>query len=485
MEAKGTLTGVEIEADLRDLGLGAGDKVLVHSSLASLGRVAGGAQTVVRAILNVLGEQGTLVVPIFGDLGIITKTIEAMPGSVKSVHPLAAVAAVGRDAQAICRGHWKAELAHGMDTPYTRLADVGGWVLLLGVDQDRNTTLHTVEELLRLPYLKTTEAKTFDTPDGPVTKSWPLFPGPHRDFIGIDHVLRASGKMKVGRVGNAVARLIRSRDLIDVITQEGRCHPAWALCENPNCADCVKQRASLRRARFADETFRLAAGARLAGRYVPEVIENLHASGIGAVELDWIQGMPAFRLADKPLVAACEQFRQAGIEVSAFRVIALTGNIAAILDRAKTAGIGRVLLPLSHLAAAHAKLGTERGIETAFFNHAMTADVASDLLLAARDGGVEPRFAFNAAAFARSGEKPFLKSYKQKLRRFVDQLDLEDALFDGTPAQLAEGNAEIKEMVSILRCASFGGWFVLTSACPPVTSLRDAVAKFSGLLERM
>ena len=60
-----------LTADLRRLGVNAGDLVMVHSSLRSLGMVDEGAQTVVDAFLDVLGPLGTLVGPsfTFGSVG--------------------------------------------------------------------------------------------------------------------------------------------------------------------------------------------------------------------------------------------------------------------------------------------------------------------------------------------------------------------------------------------------------------------------------
>jgi aminoglycoside 3-N-acetyltransferase len=478
------LTQRDIEADLRQLGLSEGDIVLVHSSLASMGWVEGGADTLLSALLNALGHDGTLVVPTFGDLGILTRLVENHPRAVRSLHPLAGVAAIGKMAAAICRDHWKAELAHGPDTPYARIADLGGWVLLLGVDQDRNTTLHTVEELLRLPYLRTTEEKTFESPEGTVTKSWPLFPGPHRDFIGSDALLRASGRMIVGRIGSAVARLIKSRDLIDILVAHGRKNPAWALCDNPNCSDCVAQHAALRRDRLSRESFRLAAGSHLAGRYVAEIIENLMAAGVTAVELDWVQGRPACSLGGR-LAGICEEFRAAGIAVSALRTAAVTDEDEALLDTARAAGITRVVLPLSGRAAVTARVAMGKEMEVSFFNVAMSSEIASQLLLEMQADGLKPRFTFSAVGFARAGEEPFMKSYKRKLRQFVDQLDVADATFDGDATPLAGGNCEIKEMISILRCAGFDGWFTLTGSRRESESLRETCGRFVQLLDRM
>ena len=55
----------EIAAALRALGLPAGANVFVHSSMSSIGYVEGGADSIVDALLGVLGPAGTLIVPTF------------------------------------------------------------------------------------------------------------------------------------------------------------------------------------------------------------------------------------------------------------------------------------------------------------------------------------------------------------------------------------------------------------------------------------
>src|SRR5262249_32264089 len=49
--------------DLRALGLGGGDVVVVHSSLTALGWVSGGAQAAVQALLDAVAPAGPIVVP--------------------------------------------------------------------------------------------------------------------------------------------------------------------------------------------------------------------------------------------------------------------------------------------------------------------------------------------------------------------------------------------------------------------------------------
>lgn len=479
------LTRTDIEQGLRGLGLAEGDHVLLHSSLASLGKVEGGAATVVNAFLGVLGAQGTLVVPTFRALGVITDEVKARPDAISSLHPRASVAAIGARAAEICRDHWKAELAHGENTPYTRLADLGGWICLLGVDQDRNTTLHTVEELLRLPYLKPTKEVTFDTPEGPVTRSWPFFPGPHRNFVGLDPRLRASGKMRVGRIGDAVVRLIRSRDLIEIGLQAGRENPAFALCDNPNCNDCVVQRADLARARLAQESFTLGTAASLAGEDAPRILTACRHAGIGAVELDALRGHPVDTLSSRAVATAIAKLREGGLEVIALRGRSPGPRAVKLLRVAAAHGIPRVVLPLGVGNLATLRAARTRGVHISLFNASQDSDEVSALLLRYREAGWTPGFTFRPAAFARRGECPFLGSYKKKLRRFVDQLDLEDGLRDGNPQPLARGHGEIKEMVSILRCASFRGPMVLGASNRRHGTLRDAAQRFLALLNAM
>src|SRR3712207_680593 len=52
-----------LSADLRRLGLGLGAGLLVHSSLSRLGRVEGGADTAIDALLDAVAPGGTVLFP--------------------------------------------------------------------------------------------------------------------------------------------------------------------------------------------------------------------------------------------------------------------------------------------------------------------------------------------------------------------------------------------------------------------------------------
>lgn len=472
-----------LKEQLRALGLKKGDKVLLHSSYLSLGGVEGGPEKVIDAFLEVLEKEGTLLVPIFGALGILTDVLKNRPDAVIDPCPVGTLAAIGKDAQTLLQDHWKAETAHGANTPFTRLAEKDGYICLLGVDQDRNTTLHGAEALLQLPYLCETKA-SFPTPEGEnITKSWKYYPGPHRDFIGIDRYFRESGKMTIGRIGNSQVRLIKAKDLLDIACELGKKDPAFVLCDNPECADCVKQRAAI----FADdmkkESFTLSASSRLAGRYIPEMVENLKNAGIDHIELDYVQGKSCTFLPEEKLKKIVRELEEEGIKISALSVEALPDDMEKFLSGMKNCHIQKLIFPVNGMEEG--EKAVKAGFTVLFRNTNETAKKVS-LLLTKFNEKNAAKACFNPAGFVKANEHPFLGSYR--IGRFIKsiaQLDICDAKWDGTATPLAKGNGEIKELISILRCHNFSGTFTLGGSCAYPGTLADAVKNFDNLLKNM
>lgn len=477
------MTKQEIIAGLQRIGLTKGDKVLLHSSLLSLGKVDGGPDAVIDAFVEVLGSEGTLLVPVFGALGILTDTLKKRPGAIISPCPVGTLAALGADAEVICHDHWRADTAHGKDTPFTRLAEMGGYVCLLGCDQDRNTSLHGIEALLELPYLND-ETATFTTPAGEtISKTWKYYPGPHRDFIGIDRYFREAGVMKIDRIGNAQVRLIKSKDLFDLGMALGQEDPAFVLCDNPECADCVKQRAAIFTDRINKEAFKLTASSKLAGRYVPEMVENLNAAGIKFIELDYVQGKACAFMSEEKLQAVAAELRSEGIEISALSAVVVPDDDEKLTKLAKAAGISRLILPVG--AVDSARCAAEAGIEVLFRNVNHTALAASSFVNGFASTAA-CRACFNPAAFAKAGENPFLYSYRVgRFIKIAGQLDLVDGIWDGSAKTLARGNGEVKELISIFRCRNFDGFMCLGGGADYPGSLKEAADDLIWLLDNM
>ena len=69
--------------------------------------------------------------------------------------------------------------------------------------------------------------------------------------------------------------------------------------------------------------------------------------------------------------------------------------------------------------------------------------------------------------------------------KHIEQLDIVDAKWDTCPTRLAEGNAEIKELISIIRCHNFQGFFTLGAGATYPGTLKKAVEEFNFLLNTM
>ncbi|HZU14341.1 MAG TPA: AAC(3) family N-acetyltransferase [Chloroflexota bacterium] len=236
-----SLTREDLVHDLRRLGVEPGMTVLVHSSLSSLGWVEGGAETVIDALLEAVGPEGTVLVPTLTGTeedgpehpprfdpatspcwtGTIPETFRRREAAERSMHPTHSVAGIGNDTRTLIEGHAHVATPCAADSPYGRLADRGGRILLLGVTHESNTCLHMVEEQAHAPYHMQPEPCPcyIKREDG----TWEeVVTGLHlwrwdRNFPKIDPLLTAAGAQKTGRVGQAESRLVdvgAMRDLL-------------------------------------------------------------------------------------------------------------------------------------------------------------------------------------------------------------------------------------------------------------------------------
>ncbi|HEX6683396.1 MAG TPA: AAC(3) family N-acetyltransferase [Candidatus Limnocylindrales bacterium] len=241
-----------LSGDLRWLGVAAGDVVMLHSSMRSLGYVVGGPQAVVQALLAVLGPGGTLVVPTHTPdntdpahwqnppvpqhwwpvirqntpgfdpartpsrwMGKIAETVRTWPGAQRSGHPEVSCAAVGARAAEIVAAH-RLDDAHGEESPLGAMYRLGAKVLLLGCGHNTNTSLHLAEWRQPAPPRAEFGASVLQ-PDGTARwTSWTDVETHESDFdrLGADFEAK-TGAVTVGPVGEATARLMAQRTLVD------------------------------------------------------------------------------------------------------------------------------------------------------------------------------------------------------------------------------------------------------------------------------
>ncbi len=243
---KPVVTSTEIVTGLRRLGLRCGDSVNVHSSLSKFGFVEGGAQAVIMALLDVLGPEGTLMMPTFSQgkvevfdpqrtpsfNGRITETFRLMSGVRRSRHATHAYAAIGPNADRYLDNGDNRVLAWGAESPLGRLIADGGWVLLLGVTHHASTAQHHGEAAVRAKcFGLDTSAVYFIDEEGELTPgigpTWrsgecPYTPDIHeksiRELRGVrdTHIGAAHVQLMRGsEVVKAVSRLLRGETGVD------------------------------------------------------------------------------------------------------------------------------------------------------------------------------------------------------------------------------------------------------------------------------
>ena len=240
------VTKAQIVAGLRRIGLKAGDLVQVHSSLSAFGHVEGGADALVDALLETVGPGGTVMVPTFNhggaavfDIdqtpstnGVVTNALRVRPEARRSQHPTHPYAAIGPLAAWLTAGHLELT-TFDPQSPLGKLAEKGGWVLLLGVGMRANTAAHVGETkaLVHCLSYRNYPRRVRLPGSGEVVRAWGCG---WRDspclieWDPLEAAMRERGMIQDGRIGAAEVHLMKCRDVIDVT-----CELTRTLC--PKC----------------------------------------------------------------------------------------------------------------------------------------------------------------------------------------------------------------------------------------------------------
>ncbi len=165
----------ELHCFIANLGVAPGDTLLVHCSYDAFEGFAGKPTDVLLALQRAVGERGAVMMPTMpftgtavdyvarhpvfdvvrtpSRMGLLTELLRRSAGVVRSVHPTHPVAVWGTDAQAIIARHHEATTPCGAGSPFARLHERGGNILLLGAGIDSLTFYHWIEERLeqRMP----------------------------------------------------------------------------------------------------------------------------------------------------------------------------------------------------------------------------------------------------------------------------------------------------------------------------------------------
>ncbi len=251
------ITREAVTVRLKELGLGAGDVVLVHSDLRSLAPARElvklpncGADLIIDGFVEAVGQPGLVIFPTFtktydtgetpyeglvfdpketpSRVGSITNLFWRRPDAIRGTHPTHSIAAIGERACEMCVEP-EGGTTFDRSGPWGRMYDWDSWICWFGTDNRTNTTVHVVEDWMDLPYMPDRLAWV-KGPDGQPTKATcrkaPIGP---RDFYRAESrsqkALDESGILRRTRIGNADVALMKVRDCHRVLRE--------ALIEDP------------------------------------------------------------------------------------------------------------------------------------------------------------------------------------------------------------------------------------------------------------
>ena len=236
MERKIVLKQDIIEA-LGKVGVMQGQNIMVHTSLSSLGFVCGGAQVVVEALLECVGEDGTIMMPTqswknldpeagvhweepkewwqtirdnwpaydknitpTNTMGAVAEMFRQWPGALRSDHPARSVAAYGKNARYFIG----------------KLYELDGYVLLIGVGYDKNTSIHLADVRATYPGKHMTKESSAIKEDGKrVWKTYETLYVDGEDFEKIGQSFEQSCQVKRQSLGNGTLTFMKQRELVD------------------------------------------------------------------------------------------------------------------------------------------------------------------------------------------------------------------------------------------------------------------------------
>lgn len=238
--------------ELQRIGLRKNDIVIVHTSMKGMGYICGGAQTIIEALMDVVGDGGTIVMPTqswknldpeegvhwdadeadwqlirdnwpaynkeitpTNTMGAVAEMFRMWPGSIRSDHPARSVCAWGKYASYIAKGHDLSNI-FGEGSPVAKLYELNAKVLLLGVGYDKNTSLHLADARAEYPGKHNCVQYSAIMEDGVrVWKKYDTLYVDGEDFEEIGDAFEEKYEVRKGMIGDGMIKLMNQRELVD------------------------------------------------------------------------------------------------------------------------------------------------------------------------------------------------------------------------------------------------------------------------------
>ena len=238
------LTRNDVFTLLESFGIRHDDVITMHSSLREVGPIEGGADGLLDALKDYLCD-GLLLIPTHTwanvnaanphfdvrstvpCIGTLAKVAAFRPDAVRSLHPTHSMAAFGKNARDYIQGEEKSCTPAPMGGALSRLYELNGKVLLVGVGHERNTYLHAVDERIDRPNrlaptgfavtITDWEGNTLHNPDFHPHRTEGIQIGLSEYYRNYKHALDVTGAVQYGWMGNALTTCCDCRKMTDTV----------------------------------------------------------------------------------------------------------------------------------------------------------------------------------------------------------------------------------------------------------------------------
>jgi aminoglycoside N3'-acetyltransferase len=224
----------------KELGLAAGDTVLVHSSYKSFGGVEGGPQAVIEALLDVLTPEGTLIMPAFSfdfnkgkpsQMGIITELARTDPRFKRVFHPIYSFSIAGKYAEELTAVRYKS--SYERISVFGRLRDLDGKIMVIGLSYNNSMTFfHHIEQMEGVDYrfIKRFTGEVTDENGNTWVDTFDMLvrdidKGVHTMVDPMAGLLEERGVITSHKIGEADVKLMKANEVYRVTAVEMRKNP--------------------------------------------------------------------------------------------------------------------------------------------------------------------------------------------------------------------------------------------------------------------
>jgi aminoglycoside 3-N-acetyltransferase len=241
------LTFENLVEGFRDLGVGEGDTLLVHSSYKSFGDVEGGPQTVIQALETALGPEGTLIMPTFNfdfnkgvpwdvrttpsKMGVLTELVRQNPRARRVFHPFYSFAILGKHADML--GGLRYKSSYERNSVFGRLRDLDGKIMVIGLSYTNSMTFfHHIEQMEGADYrfLKKFTGEVTDENGNTYTDTFEMLvrdidKGVITEVDPMGFLMEEKGIIKVRKIGEADVKLMKANEVYEFTAREMRRDP--------------------------------------------------------------------------------------------------------------------------------------------------------------------------------------------------------------------------------------------------------------------